>query len=71
MKNKGRGELKITGQLGDVMKESAQIALSLVRNRFPEQTAQLNRQDLHIHVPDGATPKDGPRAGITITTAQA
>ena len=71
MKNKGRGELKITGQLGDVMKESAQIALSLVRNRFPEQTAQLNRQDLHIHVPDGATPKDGPSAGITITTALA
>ena len=71
MKNKGRGQLRITGQLGDIMKESAQIALSLVKNLYPDQAAELNRQDLHIHVPDGATPKDGPSAGITITTALA
>ena len=66
---KGKGEIVITGQLGDVMKESARIALSLVKSLFPEQTAILEENDLHIHVPDGATPKDGPSAGITLTTA--
>lgn len=66
---KGKGEIVITGQLGDVMKESARIAVTLVKSLFPEQTAVLEKNDLHIHVPDGATPKDGPSAGITLTTA--
>ena len=71
MKTNGSGKLTITGQLGDVMKESAQIAISLVKSMYPEQATQLEHQDLHIHVPDGATPKDGPSAGITLTTALA
>ena len=66
---KGKGEIVITGQLGDVMKESARIAVTLVKSLFPEQTAVLEENALHIHVPDGATPKDGPSAGITLTTA--
>ena len=68
---KGSGKMTITGQLGDVMKESAQIAISLIKTMFPEQAEVFNDQDLHIHVPDGATPKDGPSAGITLTTALA
>lgn len=69
MLTKGSGKLCITGQLGDVMKESAQIAVSLVKSIYPEQAEVFADHDLHIHVPDGATPKDGPSAGITLTTA--
>ena len=65
----GKGELIITGQLGDVMKESARIALSIVTSMFPEEAAKLKENDIHIHVPAGATPKDGPSAGVTLTTA--
>ena len=65
----GKGELILTGQLGDVMKESARIALSLVKSLFPKEAAQLKDHDLHIHVPAGAVPKDGPSAGVTLTTA--
>ena len=68
---KGSGKITVTGQLGDVMKESAQIAMSLVKAMLPEQAQVLSESDLHIHVPDGATPKDGPSAGITLTTALA
>jgi ATP-dependent Lon protease len=69
MLTKGSGKITVTGQLGDVMKESAQIAVSLVRSLFPEAADRFRENDLHIHVPDGATPKDGPSAGITMTTA--
>ena len=66
---KGSGRLTITGQLGDVMKESARIAVSLVKSMFPDRADVFEKNDLHIHVPDGSTPKDGPSAGITLTTA--
>ncbi|MBR2780890.1 MAG: endopeptidase La, partial [Eubacteriaceae bacterium] len=69
MLTEGKGELIITGQLGDVMKESARIAISLVKSIFPEEAKKLEGHDLHIHVPDGAVPKDGPSAGVTLTTA--
>lgn len=68
---KGEGKTVVTGQLGDVMKESVQIALSLVKSKFPELASKFKENDLHIHVPDGSTPKDGPSAGITMTTALA
>ena len=56
-------------QLGDVMKESARLAVSLVKHRYPESASLFQENDLHIHVPDGSTPKDGPSAGVTLTTA--
>lgn len=68
---KGKGKIQITGKLGDVMKESVQIALTLVKSLYPEESKALEDHDLHIHVPAGAVPKDGPSAGITITTALA
>lgn len=68
---KGSGKTVITGQLGDVMQESAKIAVSLVKSMFPDKAEMFEKNDLHIHVPDGATPKDGPSAGITLTTALA
>ena len=67
----GKGELLITGQLGDVMKESVQIALTLVKSLYPKESKIFEDHDLHIHVPEGAVPKDGPSAGITLTTALA
>ena len=67
----GKGKMSITGQLGDVMKESIQIALSLVKSLYPKESKVLDDHDLHIHVPAGAVPKDGPSAGITLTTALA
>mgnify|MGYP002857812725 CR=1 FL=1 len=68
---KGDGKVNITGQLGDIMKESVQIAISLVKELYPSESEQFKENDLHIHVPEGATPKDGPSAGITITTTLA
>ncbi|MBR2834266.1 MAG: endopeptidase La [Coriobacteriales bacterium] len=68
---KGSGKITITGQLGDVMKESVQIAVSIVKRMFPEKIKKFVTRDLHIHVPAGAVPKDGPSAGITLTTALA
>ncbi len=71
MFTRGKGELIITGQLGDVMKESARIAISLVKVLFPDSEKKFSENDLHIHVPEGAVPKDGPSAGIALTTALA
>jgi ATP-dependent Lon protease len=66
----GTGKLILTGQLGDVMKESAQIALSLVRSKLPASlpSFDFDKRDVHIHVPAGAIPKDGPSAGVALLT---
>ena len=69
MFTKGKGKVIITGRLGDVMKESVSIAISLVKFMFPSKVKLFEENDLHIHVPEGAVPKDGPSAGITLTTA--
>ena len=69
---KGKGNLILTGSLGDVMKESAHIALSFIKansKKFKINNNMLEENDIHIHVPEGATPKDGPSAGIALTSA--
>ena len=68
----GKGDLSLTGQLGDVMKESANAALSYIRARAPFWVIEedfFESTDLHIHVPAGAIPKDGPSAGVAMLTA--
>ena len=68
---RGGGGLRLTGKLGDVMRESAQIALSFVRSRGPELgvDTDFSREEMHVHLPSGAIPKDGPSAGVAMTTA--
>ncbi|MCF0262464.1 MAG: endopeptidase La, partial [Sphaerochaetaceae bacterium] len=68
----GKGELKLTGQLGDVMQESANIAYSYIKSICPLHNIDLtwfDKNSIHLHIPEGATPKDGPSAGITMATA--
>ena len=67
----GTGEITLTGQLGDVMKESARISLSLLKSRLPLSEVNFRERDIHIHVPSGAVSKDGPSAGIALFTALA
>jgi ATP-dependent Lon protease len=70
----GNGRLILTGQLGDVMKESAQAALSVMKNKAKSigiDTALFEKNDIHVHVPAGATPKDGPSAGVAMFMALA
>ena len=69
----GEGKLKLTGQLGDVMKESAEIAQSLIKSRLAPllKDSEYDNHDIHLHVPEGAIPKDGPSAGVTMTTTLA
>ncbi|WP_238858588.1 endopeptidase La [Clostridium sp. YIM B02569] len=67
----GSGQIVLTGQLGDVMKESAQISLSLLKSRLPINAINFRERDIHIHVPSGSVPKDGPSAGIALFTALA
>ena len=69
---KGKGDILLTGQLGDVMKESARTAISLVRTLAPKYGIKadvFDKTDIHVHVPEGAVPKDGPSAGVTMATA--
>ena len=66
---KGTGQIHLTGQIGDVMRESAETAVSLVKATFVDRNFDFLHYDIHIHIPEGAVPKDGPSAGITMFTA--
>ncbi|MCI1722098.1 MAG: endopeptidase La [Lachnospiraceae bacterium] len=65
----GTGQIRLTGQMGDVMKESAETAASLMKSLFISGGTDFRNKDIHIHIPEGAVPKDGPSAGITMFTA--
>ena len=68
----GKGELNVTGQLGEVMQESSMVALSYVKSvaaKYGVKSGYFEKHDLHMHIPEGAVPKDGPSAGVTMATA--
>ncbi len=68
----GKGNLELTGQMGDVMQESARAGISYIRSISPDyglEKGYFQEHDIHIHIPEGAVPKDGPSAGITMATA--
>ena len=68
----GKGKFKVTGQIGNVMKESAQAGISYVRSvskKYNVDSTYFDEHDIHIHIPQGAVPKDGPSAGVSMTTA--
>ena len=68
----GEGKFKVTGNLGKVMQESSEAAISFIRSRYEEFKLEpdfYKKNDIHIHIPEGATPKDGPSAGVTMATA--
>ena len=70
--SEGKGELKLTGNLGNVMKESASTAFSYLQSnakKYNIPAEMFNKRNVHIHIPEGAVPKDGPSAGITMMTA--
>ena len=67
--NNNSGRIEVTGNLGDVMKESVRIAYTFAKVFLSDKTQSLNEHNVHLHVPEGATPKDGPSAGCTIVTA--
>lgn len=69
VQTEGEGKIQLTGQLGDVMKESAELAYTLVKSHFAKEVGDFGKKDIHIHVPEGAVPKDGPSAGVTLFTA--
>ena len=67
LRTEGTGKMALTGQLGSVMKESAQAALTIIKSQFPDDAKMLKESDIHVHLPEGGIPKDGPSAGIALT----
>jgi len=69
LRTEGTGKMALTGHLGDVMKESAQAALTIIKTQYPNEAKHLKSSDLHVHLPEGGVPKDGPSAGVALTVS--